>query len=143
MLSLPMLRSREEAEPRHDAWPPTWQLPSGAIHVDASFKEPGRQKIVDKTTKMVAFLALAFIVLGHEQWPWPQLVALVLNATSDSAAAPISEQAAAWSLIGTAGAGMIVATFRLLLAVTSADQCQASLRFDQDHLSIDGRSFER
>ena len=143
MLSLSFLGGQAKIEPLQDVWPPTWRLPSGAICVEASFKEPGRQKLVDRTTKVVAFLALAFVALGHEQWPWPELVALVLSTISDPVTAPISEQAAAWSLVGTAGVGIIVATFRLLLAAVGVDQCQACIRFNKDHLSIDGRSFEQ
>lgn len=143
MFSLSFLGGDAKAEPRHDAWPPTWRLPSGAIRVEASFKEPGRQKLVDKATKAVAFLALAFIVLGHEYWPWPDLVALVLNFIAGPGSSPISEKAAAWSLVATVGVCIVVATFRLTLAAAGVDQCQASLRFNKHHLSIDGHSFER
>ena len=107
---LPLLSGQAKAEPRHDPWPPTWRLPSGAIRVEASFKEPGRQKLVNKATKAVAFLALAFIVLGHELWPWSQLVALALNFIAGPGSIPTSEQAAAWLLVAAVGVGTIVAT---------------------------------
>ena len=140
---LPLLGAQAKAEPRHDPWPPTWRLPSGAIQVEASFKEPGRQKLVDKATKAVAFLALAFIVLGHEHWPWPDLVALALDFIARPGPTPISEQAAAWSLVAVIGVSAIVGTFRLLLAALGLDQGQISCVFAQDHVLIEGRAFER
>ena len=140
---LPFLGSQAKAEPRHDPWPPTWRLPSGAIRVDASFKEPGRQKLVDKATKAVAFLALAIIALGHEHWPWPDLVALALNFIAGPGSIPFSEQAAAWLLVTVIGVGAIVGTFRLLLAALGVDQGRILLLFAQDHVLIDGRAFER
>ena len=143
MLSLPFLGGQAKVEPRYDVWPPTWRLPSGAIRVDASFKEPGRQKLVDKATKVIAFLALAFIVLGHEHWPWPKLVALALDFIAGPGPSPISEQAAAWLLVAVIGVGTIVGTCRLLLAALGVDQGRISLAFAQDYLLIDGRAFER
>ena len=140
---LPFLGGQAKAEPRRDPWPPTWRLPSGAIQVEASFKEPGRQKLVDKATKAVAFLALAFIVLGHEHWPWPELVALALDLIAGPGPSPISEQAAAWLLITAIGVGTIVGTFRLLLTALGVDQGRISLVFARDRVLIDGRAFER
>jgi hypothetical protein len=140
---LPLLGGQAKAEPRHDPWPPTWRLPSGAIRVDASFREPGRQKLIDKATKAVAFLALAFIVLGHEHRPWPELVAMALSLISGPGPTPISEQAAAWLLIVAIGVGTVVGTFRLLLAALGVDHGRISLIFAQDHVLIDGRAFER
>ena len=140
---LPFFGGQAKAEPRHDPWPPTWRLPSGAIQVEASFKEPGRQKLVDKATKAIAFLALAFIVLGHEHWPWPELVALALDFIAGPSPTPMSERAAAWLLVIAIGVGTIVATFRLLLAAVGVDEGRISLIFAQDHVLIDGRAFER
>ena len=140
---LPFLGGQAKAAPRRDPWPPTWRLPSGAIQVEASFKEPGRQKLVDKATKAVAFLALAFIVLGHKHWPWPELVALALDLIAGPGPSPISEQAAAWLLVVVIGVGAIVGTFRLLLAALGVDQGRISLIFAQHQLLIDGRAFER
>ena len=140
---LPFLGGQAKAEPRHDPWPPTWRLPSGAIQVEASFKEPGRQKLIDKGTKAVAFLALASIVLGHAHWPWPELVALALDFIAGPGPSPISEQAAAWSLVTVIGVSAIVGTFRLLLAAFSVDQGRISLTFAREYVLIDGCAFER
>ena len=140
---LSFFSGRAKAEPRHDPWPPTWRLPSGAIRVEASFKEPGRQKLVDKATKAVAFLALAFVVLGHEQWPWPELVALVLNVIASPGPVPVTEQVAAWLFVGLLGIGMIVGMFRLLLAVLGIDQGKIAVEFHRDQVTIDGRKFDR
>ena len=140
---LPFFGGQAKAEPSRDPWPPTWRLPSGAIRVEASFKEPGRQKLIDKATKAIAFLALASIVLGHEYWPWPDLVALVLEFIAGPGPTPISELAAAWSLVAVIGVGTIVGTFRLLLAALGVDQGRISIVFAQGHVLIDGRAFER
>ena len=139
---LPFLSGQAKAEARRDPWPPTWRLPSGAIQVEASFKEPGRQKLVDKATKAVAILALAVVVLGHEHWPWPDLVVLALDLIAGQGPPPISEQAAAWLLVVVIAVGTIVGTFRLLLAALGIDQGRISLVFARDHLLIDGCAFE-
>ena len=129
-----------KAEPRHDPWPPTYRLPSGTIRVDASFKEPARQKLVDKATTAVALLALAFIVLGHDYWPWPELVRLVLTVAGPI---PTTEFAAAWLFVATVGVAAIVGMFRLLLAALGIDRGSMVVEFQRDHLLVDGRAFER
>ncbi|MEM7475310.1 MAG: hypothetical protein AAF483_09990 [Planctomycetota bacterium] len=143
MLSLRLLGGQSKAEPRHDAWPPTWQLPSGAIRVDASFKEPGRQKLISKATKAVAFLGLVAIVLGQEHWFWPELIYIDLNVAAGSDESPISERAAAWLLVVLTCVGTFVGTFRLLLAALGIDQGRILLQFNKDLLLINGRSFEQ
>jgi hypothetical protein len=140
---LPFLGGQAKAEPRHDPWPPTWRLPSGAIRVEASFKEPGRQKLVDKATKAVAFLALSLIVLGHQHWPWPEFVALVMDFIAGPGPRAISEFAAAWLLVAVVSTSVTVGTFRLLLAALGADQGRLSLVLAHDHVLIDGHAFDR
>ena len=130
-------------EPRHDAWPPTWRLPSGAIRIDASFKEPGRQKIVDKTTKAVAFLALVSVTSGHQQWPWQQLISMVLDLSADPGPIPLAEQGAAWLLVTGVSIGAIICMFRLLLAAAGVDHGRISATFRNDRLEINGSIFER
>jgi hypothetical protein len=132
-----------KAEPQHDPWPPTYRLPSGAIRVDASFKEPARQKLIDKATKAVAFLALALIVLGHEYWPWPELVRLVLQFVAGAGPLPATEMAAAWLFVPTIGGAAMVGMFRLLLAALGIDRGTIAIEFQHDSLLIDGRAFDR
>jgi len=140
---LPFFGGRAKSEPNRDPWPPTWRLSSGAIRVEASFKEPGRQKLVDKATKAVAFLALAFIVLGRDYWPWSDLVRVVLTFIAGNDPVPVTELAAAWLLVAVTGLGAIVGSFRLLLAALGVDHGQIALVFNRDHMLINNRAFER
>ena len=143
MLNLPFLGGQAKIEPCRDDWPPTWRLPSGAICVDVSFKVPGRQKLVDKLTKAVAFLALVLITIGHQQWPWQQLISLVLDLIADPGPIPLAEQGAAWLLVAGVSIGAIICVFRLLLAAAGVDHGRISATFRSDRLEINGRIFER
>jgi len=132
-----------KAEPQHDPWPPTYRLPSGAVRVEASFKEPARQKLVHRATKAVAFLALAFIVLGHDYWPWPDLARVVLHSVAGDGPVPATEMAAARLFVAVVGVAGMVGTFRLLLAALGFDRGSTAIEFHRDRLLVDGRAFDR
>ena len=141
--SLSLFGTTAKTEPQHDSWPPTWRLPSGAIQVDASYKEPARQKLVDKSTRAVAFLAIMIAVLGHAQWPFPELTVLILRAASAEASAAIPELAAARLIIGMFAVGIIIGAYRLSLAALGLDQGRTRVTFEHDSIVIDGHVFDR
>ena len=132
-----------KTEPQHDPWPPTWRLPSGAILVDASYKEPARQKLVDKSTRAVAFLATMIAVLAHARWPFPELTGLVLGIIDVGTKVAIPELIAAKLIIGMLAVVGIVGIYRLGLAAIGLDQGRTRVVFGNGSIVIDGHAFDR
>lgn len=121
------------AEPCRDVWPPTYRTAAGTIVVDATFKEPARQKLLDRSTRVLAVIALAAILIGRDHGPWPALVNLVLAQLAGPGAPPSRpELAAAWLLIILASTGTIVGCGRLLLAALGLDRGRLVVRFGPD-----------
>lgn len=143
ILNLPFFGGSAKAEPQHDPWPPTWRLPSGALQVEVSYKEPARQKLVDKSTRAVAFLALMVAVLGHAQWPFPELTSLILQIVGAEASVPLPELITARVIVGLLVIGTIVGVYRLILATLGLDRRPASVTFGHDRILIGGQSFDR
>lgn len=141
--SLSLFGNTAKTEPQHDPWPPTWRLPSGAMQVDASYKEPSRQKLVDKSTRAVALLAVMFAVLAHAQWPFPELTGLTLRIIDAGTNVAIPEMVAAKLIIGTLAVSVIVGIYRLGLAVLGLDQGKTRVVFGDGSIVIDGHAFDR
>lgn len=143
MHNLSFIGTTAKAEPQHDPWPPTWRLPSGAIQVDASYQEPARQKLVDKSTRAVVFLATMIAVLAHAQWPFPELTGLALRFFDVGTNATIPELVAAKLIIGMLAVVVIVGIYRLGLAVLGLDQGKTRVVFGHGSIVIDGHAFDR
>lgn len=142
-LSLPFFQAAPKIQPRHDPWPPTWRLPSGAIQVEATYKEPARQRLVDKSTRAVAFLALMFAVLGHDLWPLPQTSALLLQTLPTDGPATLPELIAARAAISLLTVVAIVGIYRLTLAGLGLDQGKVTITFEHDRMRINGQTYDR
>lgn len=142
-LSLPSFGTTLKSQPHHDPWPPTYRLPSGALQIEATYKEPARQKLVDKSARAVAFLALMVVVVGNAQWPFLKLTTVVLDMIGQGASATLPELIAARLMVGVIAIVAIVLTFRLSLAALGLDRGTMRVTFDPDRIVIDGQSFDR
>jgi hypothetical protein len=142
-LSLPFFHAAPKIQPRHDPWPPTWRLPSGAIQVEATYKEPARQKLVDKSTRVVAFLALMFTVLSYDRWPFPEASTWILQAIAADGPAALPELLAARAIIGLLAVVGIVGSYRLALAALGLDLGRATVTFEHKCIRINGQVYNR
>jgi len=143
MLSLSFFGTSVKTEPLHDPWPPTCRLPSGAIQVDASYKEPARQKLVDRSMRAVAFLAIMIAILAHAQWPFPEMTAFVLPIVAAEATIAIPELVTAKLIIGMITVGVFIGAYRLSLAALGLDQGRTQVTFEHNSIVIDGHMFDR